>query len=120
MDRDQHRLLPNSPCYLSLFLECPLLLFTITLCLFLARFIEQGRRKRGRRECKETVYYKEDKKRKTSHYDHHNPSRQEPSDAQVSPFSVMLHLCDHGSSFHCAGLLILSRMLHCSLTASGF
>lgn len=56
MDHDKHRLPPNNPWYLSLFLECPPDAFTITLYLFLTRFIEQGRRERGRRECKETAH----------------------------------------------------------------
>lgn len=123
MGRDKHRLLPNSPCYLSLFLECPPAAFTITLCLFLTRFIEQGRRKRGRRECKETVYYKEDKKRKEK-----KPVTTittTPADRSL----VMLRFLHLVSCFTCVTVVlhstvlvcsVLRRMLHCPLIASGF
>lgn len=74
MDRDKHRLLPNNSWYLSLFLEWPPAAFTITLYLFLTRFIEQERKEGGRRECRETVHLKKKKRRmkkkKTSCYYH--------------------------------------------------
>lgn len=72
MDHDKHRLLPNNPWYLSLFLECPPAAFTIILYLFLTGFIEQARRERGRREYKETVHYKGEEKKETSFY-HQQP-----------------------------------------------
>lgn len=62
MGRGKHRLLPDSLCYLSLFLECSPVAFTIILCLFLTRFIEQGRKKEAGGSVKKQFITKKIKK----------------------------------------------------------
>lgn len=50
MEHDKHRLPPSSPWYLSLFLECPLATFTVTLLFVfdkVHRAEEKGKRKEG-------------------------------------------------------------------------